>query len=106
MLAMIMMGVGMMVEVITFDGYEELIEVVATRRLTSGDFGRWKWSHDTLAAAIFTEKSMESLKRIPFWGNFLMSAPKFACLAWSVWTSLSLCPICNLSSLYSLAQSS
>ena len=35
MLVMIMMGVGMMVEGITFDGYEELVELVAIRRFMS-----------------------------------------------------------------------
>ena len=63
MLVMIMMGVGMMVEGITFDRYEELIGVLAIRCFMSEEFGRWKWFHDTPAAMI-TEKSMRSLKSI------------------------------------------
>ena len=43
-------------------------------------FGRCKWIHDTLAAAMFTEES-EIRERYPFRGDFLMYAPKFAPLA-------------------------
>ena len=68
MLVMIMMGVGMMVEGITSDGYEELIGVVTIRCFMSEELGRWKWNHDTLAAAMFTEKSMRSLKNIALEG--------------------------------------
>ena len=66
MLVMIMMGVGMMAEGITFDGYEELVELVAIRRFMSEGFGRWRWNHDTLAAAMSTEEFMRSVKGIPF----------------------------------------
>ena len=66
MLVMIMMGVGMMAEGITFDGYEELVELVAIRRFLSEDLGRWKWNHDTLAAAMFTEGFMRAVKGILF----------------------------------------
>lgn len=66
MLVMIMMGVWMMGEGITFDRYEEFVEVVAIRRFMSEEFGRWKWNHDTLAATIFTEKSTRSVKGVAF----------------------------------------
>ena len=36
-----MMGVGMMVEGITFDGHEELVGVVAIRCFMSEESGRW-----------------------------------------------------------------
>ena len=100
MLVMIMMGVGMMVEGITSDGYEEFIGVVAIRRFMSEEFGGWKWNHDTLAATIFTEEVYEIPERYRLRGVFLVSAPQFACLAWPVWRFLSLCPIRNLSPLY------
>ena len=83
MLVMIMMGVGMMAEGITFDGYEELAEVVAIRRFMSEDFRRRKWNHDTLAAAMFTEES-ELRERYPLRGDMLMYAPKSASLAFLV----------------------
>ena len=66
MLVMIMMGVGMMVEGITFDEYEVFIEVVAIRCFMSEDFGRWERNHDTPAAAVFMEKSVISVKATPF----------------------------------------
>ena len=46
----------------------------------SEDLGRWKWKHDTLAAAMVMEASMRSVK-VPIRGNFcyLLRSP----LVWS-----------------------
>ena len=55
MLGMIMMEVGMMAEGITSDGHEKLVGVMAIRCFMSEELGRWKWNHDTLASAMFTE---------------------------------------------------
>ena len=54
MLGMITTEAGMMAEGTTFDGYEELIGVVAICCFMSEEFGRWKWIHDTLASAMST----------------------------------------------------
>ena len=81
MLVMIMMGVGMMGEWITFDGYAGFYEVVGVRRFMSEDFGRWKWNHDTLAAAIYTEEVYKIRERSRIQGDPFMSATKFTCLA-------------------------
>ena len=80
MLGMIMMVVGMTVVGITFDGYKELIGVLAIHCFISEELGRWKWNHDTLAAAISSQKSMRSLKSVAFeeFSGRLLQSP----LAW------------------------
>ena len=87
MLVMIMMGVGKMVEGITFDRYEEFVEVLSIRRFMSEEFGRRKWNHDTLAATMFTEEVYEIPERYRLGGVLMMFAPQFACLAWPIWKS-------------------
>ena len=65
MLVMTTMEVGMMEEGITFDGHEMLIEMVAFPSFMSEDLGRWKWNHDTLAAAMVMEASIGSVQ-VPY----------------------------------------